>query len=75
MLLKAGAIAQECTVMFAVGTSLQVYPAAGLVDLATAGGARLVIVNATPTPYDDLAAEVVRAPISEALPKLLQDIR
>jgi NAD-dependent deacetylase len=74
VLLKAGAIAQECTVMFAVGTSLQVYPAAGLVDLAAAAGARLVIVNATPTPYDDLAAEVVREPISEVLPTLLTEL-
>ena len=33
---------------------------------------RLVIVNAEPTPYDDVAAEVVREPISEALPRLLR---
>jgi NAD-dependent deacetylase len=45
------------------------------VDLAAAAGARLVIVNATPTPYDDLAAEVVREPIGEALPALLQELQ
>ena len=53
---QAAAIARACEVMIAVGTSLQVYPAAGLVAIAADGGARLVIVNAEPTPYDDLAA-------------------
>jgi NAD-dependent deacetylase len=74
VLREAAAIATACTVMFAVGTSLQVYPAAGLVDLAVDAGARLVIVNASPTPYDDVAAEVVREPIGTALPRLLQDL-
>src|SRR5215469_14207582 len=69
---KATAIAQACEVMFAVGTSLQVYPAAGLVAIAAGNGARLVIVNAEPTPYDDVAAEVVREPIGAAVPRLLQ---
>jgi NAD-dependent deacetylase len=70
----AAAIAKACTVMFAVGTSLQVYPAAGLAALAADAGARLVIVNASPTPYDDVAHEVVREPIGTALPRLLQDL-
>jgi len=69
---EAAAIARACTVFFAVGTSLTVYPAAGLVDLAADGGARLVIVNAEPTPYDPVADEVVREPISDALPRLLR---
>jgi NAD-dependent deacetylase len=71
---QAAMIAKACTVMFAVGTSLQVYPAAGLVALAADAGARLVIVNASPTPYDDIASEVVRDPIGEALPRLLEDL-
>lgn len=50
------------------------YPAAGLVALAADAGARLVIVNASPTPYDDIATEVVRDPIGEALPRLLRDL-
>jgi NAD-dependent deacetylase len=71
---EAAAIAKACTVMFAVGTSLQVYPAAGLAALASDAGARLVIVNATPTPYDDIADQVVREPIGESLPRLLSDL-
>ena len=37
--------------------------------------ARLVIVNAEPTPYDDRADEVVREPIGTALPQLLRGLR
>jgi NAD-dependent deacetylase len=68
---EAAAVTRDCGVFLAVGSSLQVYPAAGLVDLAAASGARLVIVNAEPTPYDDIADEVVREPIGESLPRLL----
>jgi NAD-dependent deacetylase len=75
VLSEAASAARACTVFFAVGSSLQVYPAAGLVDLAAGRGARLVIVNAEPTPYDAAADEVVREPISEALPRLLRDLR
>ena len=74
VLLEATAVASACTVMYAVGTSLQVYPAAGLVDVAAERGARLVIVNAEPTPYDDVADEVVREPIGTALPRLLRQL-
>ena len=54
------AAAADCDVFLAVGTSLQVWPAAGLADIAVGTGARLVVVNAQPTPYDELADLVVR---------------
>lgn len=69
---EALAIAKACTVFVAVGSSLQVQPAAGLVGVAADNGARLVIVNAEPTPYDDRADEVIREPIGTALPGLLR---
>ncbi len=65
------AAASGCDVLLAVGTSLQVWPAAGLAEVAVSAGARLVVVNAEPTPYDDDADLVVREPISSALPRLL----
>ncbi|MFD0052526.1 NAD-dependent deacetylase [Streptomyces sp. NPDC127168] len=71
---EALAISKACQVFVAVGTSLQVQPAAGLAGVAADHGARLVIVNAEPTPYDDMAAEVVRAPIGTALPELLRGL-
>ncbi|MER6130098.1 SIR2 family transcriptional regulator, partial [Streptomyces sp. NPDC001795] len=46
--------------------------AAGLAGVATDHGARLIIVNAEPTPYDDRADEVIREPIGTALPALLR---
>lgn len=71
----AAQAATDCDVFLAVGTSLTVHPAAGLTDLAQQSGARVVVVNAEPTPYDDLAALVVREPISRALPELLEASR
>ena len=67
-------VAKAAEVFFAVGTTLQVQPAASLAGVAAEHGARLVIVNAEPTPYDALAAEVVREPIGSALPRLLADL-
>ncbi|MEU2616720.1 Sir2 family NAD-dependent protein deacetylase [Streptomyces sp. NPDC007157] len=72
---QALAISKACTVFIAVGSSLQVQPAAGLAGVAADHGARLVIVNADPTPYDDRADEIVREPIGTALPKLLAELR
>ena len=68
---KARRLALECDLLLAVGTSLGVYPAAGLVDIAAQVGAPVIICNATPTPYDELAAAVVRDPIGTALPALV----
>ncbi|MEV0334377.1 Sir2 family NAD-dependent protein deacetylase [Nocardia sp. NPDC050717] len=72
---EAVAIARAATVFVAVGTSLQVQPAASLAAIAVEHGARLIIVNAEPTPYDDLADEVIREPIGTALPALLATLR
>jgi NAD-dependent deacetylase len=69
---EAAAAASDCDVFLAVGTSLQVWPAAGLADLAVRSGARLVVVNAEPTPYDEVADLVVREPIGTALPLLVR---
>jgi NAD-dependent deacetylase len=63
--------AAGCELFLAVGTSLQVMPAAGLCDVAKEAGARLVVVNAEPTPYDGVADAVVREPIGEILPVLV----
>ncbi|MER6292133.1 SIR2 family NAD-dependent protein deacylase [Streptomyces althioticus] len=71
---EAVAITKACTLFIAAGTSLQVHPAAGLAQVAVDHGARLVVVNAEPTPYDDLADEVVREPIGTSLPALLRRI-
>jgi len=63
--------ANQCDLLLAVGSSLTVYPAAGLVPLARSAGARIVIVNAEATPYDDIADAVLGGSISEVLPALV----
>jgi NAD-dependent deacetylase len=67
---RAMQAAREADLFLAVGTSLQVYPVAGTVDLARSAGARVVIINAQPTPFDDGADAVFRESISEVLPLL-----
>lgn len=69
--LRAETAATSCDLLLAVGTSLGVYPAAGLVPMAADAGADIVIVNAEPTPYDHVAGAVVRGSISEVLPGLV----
>jgi NAD-dependent deacetylase len=68
---RAVTAAEEADLLLAVGTSLSVQPAAGLVEVAARAGARVVIVNASPTPYDALADAVLREPIGTALPALV----
>ena len=62
--------AAEADLLLAIGTSLQVYPVAGLVPIAARAGARVVIINAEPTPLDDVADAVIREPIGEVLPRI-----
>ena len=50
------------------GTSLAVYPAAGLINYFN--GKNLVLINKSPTAYDDLANLVINEPIGETLSKL-----
>ena len=67
---RAMRVAEEAELLLAVGTSLQVYPIADAVPAAKASGARVVIVNAEPTPFDELADAVLAGSIGEILPKL-----
>jgi len=63
--------ATEADLFLAVGSTLQVYPVAGALPLARGAGARIVIVNAEPTQFDDIAGAVFRESISKVLPELL----
>jgi len=68
---QAMRVAGEADAFVAVGTTLQVYPVAGAVDIARAAGAKVIIVNAQPTPYDEVADAVLPGSISEVLPAIL----
>lgn len=67
--------AAACDLLLAVGSSLAVFPIAGVVPRAVQAGAALVIVNLEPTTFDDLADVVVRESISEALPHIVGAVR
>lgn len=68
---RAERAARRCDLLLAVGSTLTVHPAAGLVPLARSHGARVVIVNGAETPYDDLADSVVGGSISQVLPLII----
>jgi NAD-dependent deacetylase len=65
---RAMLVAGDCDLLVAVGSTLQVYPVAGAVPRAHQSGAKVVIVNADPTPFDDIATVVLRGSISDILP-------
>jgi NAD-dependent protein deacetylase/lipoamidase len=71
---EAQALAMAADVVLIVGSSLQVYPAAGIPRLAREHGAELCIVNAESTPFDDLAALVIHGKAGEVLPDIVNRV-
>jgi NAD-dependent deacetylase len=68
------AIVSNTQLLIAVGSSLLVQPAAQLCLVAVERGAQLVVINRDATPYDDLASEVIRADITDAVPDLVDQL-
>jgi NAD-dependent deacetylase len=60
----------QADVMLVVGSSLEVWPAAGLPQVAVENGAALIINNYTPTPLDRQADALLRGDVAEILPAL-----
>lgn len=67
---RAAAATRASDLFIAIGSTLTVHPVAGLVPMAARAGVPIVIINAQPTPYDELAAAIVREPIGDVLPVL-----
>lgn len=63
--------ATTCDVFLVVGTSAQVFPAAGLAGTARAHGAGIIEINPEATPLSAGANHVLRGPSGEVLPALL----
>jgi hypothetical protein len=59
---EAIGLARQADVILVVGSSLVVYLAAEIPVLAVRSGARMIMVNAEPTPLDGIAEVVVRGP-------------
>jgi NAD-dependent deacetylase len=64
---RATRLAREAALLLVVGSSLEVWPVAGLPEETLAGGGRLAIVNRDTTPYDARATLVVHASAAETL--------
>jgi NAD-dependent deacetylase len=71
---RAMVAAERCDLLLAIGSTLQVYPVAGMVPVASRSGAAIVIVNAEPTQMDGLADVVLRGQIGEILPALVDSV-
>jgi NAD-dependent deacetylase len=68
---RAEKAARGCDLFLALGTTLTVYPVAYLPEMALDAGARLVIANAEPTPFDERADAVLRDSLGDVLPQLV----
>ncbi|HEX5332937.1 MAG TPA: Sir2 family NAD-dependent protein deacetylase [Cellulomonas sp.] len=66
--------AATCDVFVVVGSTLTVQPVASLTAVAAEAGARVLIVNAQPTPFDRMADRVDRRPIQESVPDLVAEL-
>ena len=64
---RADALARAASLLLVVGSSLEVWPVAGLPAATLDDGGRLAIVNRDPTPYDERADLVVRGSAGEVL--------
>ncbi len=67
----AEAAVRRCDVLLSVGTSALVYPAAGFVELARAGGATIIEINRERSALSHIAHFALRGPSGEILPQLL----
>jgi len=66
--------ATSCDLFLSIGTSGNVFPAAGLIDVAHQCGAWVIEINPEPTAFSRLAHLALRAPAGEALPALTEAI-
>jgi NAD-dependent deacetylase len=71
---RAENAAAACDLLLAVGSTLGVYPVAGMVPIAARAGATVVIMNGGPTALDELADVVVEGGLGTQLPALVDGL-
>ncbi len=69
---EAVALCRNCDLMIVIGTSLTVYPAAFLPQLAKNSGAKIILVNLEGTNRDNVADVVLRGRASNIVPRILE---
>jgi NAD-dependent deacetylase len=60
-----------CEALLVIGTAAEVYPAAGLIDLAKGAGARVIVVNTNPSGASGLADVELIGPAGDVVPAIL----
>jgi NAD-dependent deacetylase len=71
---EAERLTSSCDLLLAMGTSMEVWPAAGLGERALRAGARFVIVNREETSVDDQASLVIRGELAEISSLLAREL-
>jgi NAD-dependent deacetylase len=69
--MQAEAACSACDVLLVVGTAAEVYPAAGLIDIARHDGATIIVVNTNPSGASYLADVELIGPAGELLPQII----
>ena len=67
--------AQNCDLVIVIGSTLVIYPAAYIPTYAREAGAKLAIVNLTPTPFDDYAEVIIRGKAGEIMSRVMEEVR
>ncbi len=75
VLTAAASYSRNCDLFVVIGSTLVVYPAAYMPMYAIEAGAKLVIVNLTPTPMDTYASVVIRAKAGEVMPRVVEVVK
>jgi len=73
-LVRAERAAESCDLLLAIGSTLSVFPIAGIVPIAKEAGAKILIVNGAETAMDSYADVVVRGDISSSLAEMVRDL-
>jgi NAD-dependent deacetylase len=68
---RASALAERADLLLCIGSSLEVYPAAGLPELTLAAGGRIAVMTRSATPFDQFAAVRLDGDVEEELPAVL----
>jgi NAD-dependent deacetylase len=69
---EAFSLASEADLMIAIGSSLEVYPVAGLPEVTLDAGGRLALVTQGPTPYDRRAEVKLEGDVVDELDQVLR---
>jgi NAD-dependent deacetylase len=70
---RAELAARCCDLLLAVGSSLSVFPVAGVVPMAKQAGASVLILNGVPTEMDAIADVALHGQLGTLLPRLISD--